>query len=204
VPTKTGALKASPVPRRRDQVLMKALREATRAELAEYGYAGVTFEGVARRARTSKRVLYRRYRSRAHMVADALPRLSWRPQPTNTASSLREDLLAIFTALVDRFERIGIDTYCGLLSEMDVALLDEHTAELSQRFAQTMRTALSQAVERGEIGPSPITDRVVMVALALLRNEILFSRCTVSAQTLTELIDSVYIPLVNAVSHQDP
>jgi AcrR family transcriptional regulator len=40
---------------------MSAIRAATRAELADYGYAGVTFEGVARRAQTSKPVLYRRY-----------------------------------------------------------------------------------------------------------------------------------------------
>jgi AcrR family transcriptional regulator len=203
VPTKTGELPARPVPRRRDEVLVNALREATRAELAEHGYAGVTFEGVARRARTSKRVLYRRYRSRAHMVADALPALSWQPKPTKAKGSLRKELLAIFSAVVDRFERIGIDTFCALLSELDVALLDEYSAELSERFTQTLRSALSQAAERGEIGPSPIPDRVVTAGLALLRHEMLFSRRAVSRQTLLELIDTVYFPLIAAVSDQE-
>jgi hypothetical protein len=136
------------------------------------------------------------------MVADALPALSWQPKPAKTKGSLRTELLEIFSAVVDRFERIGIDTFCALLSELDVALLDEYSAELSQRFTQTLRAALCQAAERGEIGPSPIPDRVVTAGLALLRHEMLFSRRAVSRQTLVELIDTVYFPLIAAVSDQ--
>lgn len=202
VPKESDALETGRATRRRDEVLMTAIREATSAELAEYGYAGVTFRGVARRARTSKHVLYRRYRSRAHMVLDALPAFSWPPQPSSTPGSLREELLAILSALVDRFERIGIDTYCGLLSELDEALLDEFIAEMSQRFSHPVRSALSHAVDRGEIGPAHIPDRVVTAIITLLREELLFSRRTVSRQTLIELIDTVYIPLVTVVSHQ--
>src|ERR1700744_1203463 len=98
-------------PRPRDDVLMDAIREATRAELADHGYPGVTFEGVARRAKTSKPVLYRRYRSRAHMVVDALIVLPRQPLPASGAPSLREDMMALLDAIMLRLNRIGIDTY---------------------------------------------------------------------------------------------
>jgi hypothetical protein len=54
--------------RRRNDKLMAAIHEATRAQLAERGYAGVTFEGVARRARTSRSVLYRRAPERLRAI----------------------------------------------------------------------------------------------------------------------------------------
>ena len=43
--------------RRRADDLLAAIDHATRAELEDRGYQGVTFDGVARRARTSKPVL---------------------------------------------------------------------------------------------------------------------------------------------------
>jgi AcrR family transcriptional regulator len=95
--------------RRRNDKLMAAIHEATRAQLAERGYAGVTFEGVARRARTSRSVLYRRYRSRAQMVADALGALRWQPD-WMTTGTLRQDLLLILTAILESFYIVGIDT----------------------------------------------------------------------------------------------
>jgi AcrR family transcriptional regulator len=185
--------------RRRDEVLMAAIQAATRAELAERGYAGVTFEGVARRARTSKPVLYRRYRSRAHMVADALPALHWQPLQ-ETAGSLRQDLLLIVTAILDRFHLVGVDTYRRLGAEADDELFDEMSTLLSELTSRTFHRALSDARERGEIGPVDIPERVEMTLLALVRNELFFTRNPVDHNTVTDFIDVVYIPLINAVS----
>ena len=51
---------------------MSAIRDATYAELKEHGYSGVTFEGVARRAKTSKPVLYRRWADRRALLRDVV------------------------------------------------------------------------------------------------------------------------------------
>lgn len=182
---------------------MAAIREATRAELAEHGYWAVTFEGVARRARTSKHVLYRRYRSRAHMVLDAVPTFSWQPDRTIETRSLREDLLALLRASVDRAERIGLDTYRAILSEVDDELFHESTIAVSQQFSDAIRAALTCARERGEIGPAPIPEAVVRVPIALLRNELLIERRAVNRTTLIELVDTIFIPLVIAVSQDE-
>ena len=86
-------------PRRRGQLLFEAIFEATVAELAETGYAGLAMERIAARARTSKASLYRRWPSRADLVVDAIrhcsPELSHPPDTGN----LREDLLSLLRGM---------------------------------------------------------------------------------------------------------
>jgi AcrR family transcriptional regulator len=190
--------------RRRDDVLMAAIREATRAELADFGYAGVTYEGVARRARTSKPVLYRRYPSRAHMVVDALPNLRWQPDDDGIAplQSLREDLLALFGAVVDNFLAIGIDNYRSLIGDADDDLFNFLDAQVTGLADRTVYPALARARERGEIGPHEIPRRAATSIGVLLRDEMVFARNDIGADTITELLDTVYLPLIRTVSTQ--
>jgi AcrR family transcriptional regulator len=180
---------------------MSAIREATRAELTEHGYPGVTFEGVARRAKTSKPVLYRRYRSRAHMVVDALLAVPRQPVAACETPSLREDLLALLDAVMLRLDRIGIDTYRSLIADADDELLDTITAQLAELADQTIYRALSDARDRGEIGPAKIPDRAATAIAALVRNEVFFIRGPVSREALIDILDNVYLPLIDAVSH---
>ena len=53
------------LPRRRDRALIDAIHAATLAELADTGYMGLSIERVAKRARTSKAAIYRRWPARA-------------------------------------------------------------------------------------------------------------------------------------------
>jgi AcrR family transcriptional regulator len=200
-----AANEAGPV-RRRDEVLMEAIREATRAELADFGYAGVTYEGVARRARTSKPVLYRRYPSRAHMVVDALPNLRWQPDDDGIAPShsLREDLLALFGTVVDNFLAIGIDNYRSLIGDADDDLFNFLDAQVTGLAERVVYPALARARERGEIGPHEIPRRAATSIGVLLRDEMVFARNDIGADTITELLDTVYLPLIRTVSAQPP
>jgi AcrR family transcriptional regulator len=181
---------------------MSAIREATRGELAEHGYPGVTFEGVARRAKTSKPVLYRRYRSRAHMVVDAMLELPHQPVPACGAPSLREDLLTLLGAVIARLDRIGIDTYRSLIADADDELLDTITVELAELADQTIYRALTNARERGEIGPANIPDRAATAIAALVRNEVFFTRGRIGKEALIDILDNVYLPLIQAVSNR--
>jgi len=65
------------VPRRRryGAALEEALLDAAWDELGEIGYAGFTVDAVARRAGTSRPVLYRRWPSRARLVLAASERM---------------------------------------------------------------------------------------------------------------------------------
>src|SRR5437660_1497229 len=105
--------------RRRADSLVDAIRAATRAELTERGYAGVTFEGVARRARTSKPVLYRRYRSRAHLVFDAIGPVIMVQSQGIATKSLRDDLLTLLRRVTAQLQAYGTDTIRNLIGEAD-------------------------------------------------------------------------------------
>jgi AcrR family transcriptional regulator len=190
------------VARRRDDVLMSAIREATRDELTDHGYPGVTFEGVARRAKTSKPVLYRRYRSRAHMVVDALLVLPRQPVPASPSPSLREDLLALLDAIMLRIDRIGINTYRSLIADADDELFETITTQLAELADQTIHRALSDARDRGEIGPAEIPDRAATAIAALVRNEVFFARGPVGRAALIDILDNVYLPLIDALSRR--
>ncbi|MEV4897159.1 helix-turn-helix domain-containing protein, partial [Nonomuraea sp. NPDC055795] len=82
-------------PRRRGEALHAAIFQATLDELAEVGYAKLTMERVAERARTGKASLYRRWPTRLELVMAAV--YSVLPDPSDVADtgSLRGDLLAL-------------------------------------------------------------------------------------------------------------
>ena len=207
VSSKQNGAQAPAAVRRRDDVLMEAIREATRAELADFGYAGVTYEGVARRVRTSKPVLYRRYPTRAHMVVDALPNLRWQSDDGVAPSqSLREDLLALFGAMVDNFLAIGIDNYRSLVGDADDDLFKVLDAQVTGLAERTVFPALARARERGEIGPHEVPSRAATSIGVLLRNEMVFARNDIGpdTDTIAEILDTVYLPLIKTVSAQPP
>jgi AcrR family transcriptional regulator len=184
--------------RRRAGELADAIRAATLAELTDHGYAGVTYEGVARRARTSKPVLYRRYRSRGQMVLDAVVPHTIDEIAYIDTGSLRGDLIAVLEQIAARVQHVGIKAYHGIIGESGDSLADT-VAELDGGTSQKMRKILDTARARGEIGPGPIPGRVVLLPLVMLRHDALF-RHLFDPASITDMIDSVYLPLVKAVS----
>lgn len=201
VPNRKVTSEPAPATRRRDDVLMSAIRDATWAELTDRGYSGVTFEGVARRAKTGKPVLYRRYSSRAQMVTDALPTL--RTPPTEEPSqNLRDDIVGMVQSLVNQWHEIGIDTFRSLIAEADDATLQTFQTKVAAQTDHTIRRALDAARQRGEIGPAEISDRVALNILALMRNELLFGRNTNQSSTVAELVDDIYLPAIAAASRK--
>ena len=58
--------------RRRGDALLGAIHAAVLDELADNGYAGLSIERVADRARTGKASIYRRWPTRMELVLDAL------------------------------------------------------------------------------------------------------------------------------------
>lgn len=133
------------------------------------------------------------------MVTEALPSLHW-PSQWNSTGSLRQDLLDIFGAILERFYSVGVDTYRRLGAEADDELFEEWTTLISELVALTIHLALADARDRGEIGPTAIPETVETALLALVRNEVFFTLNTVDDERLSALIDEAYLPLVRTVS----
>ena len=83
-------------PRRRGQALQDAILDAALTELAEVGYANLTMERVAARAKASKASVYSRWPSRIELVMDVFYHLMPDPAVPADTGTLRGDLLAAF------------------------------------------------------------------------------------------------------------
>lgn len=184
--------------RRYGAELDEAIRQAVRDELEENTYAGLTFEGVAKRAQTSKPVIYRRYTSRAHMVLDAWVQYSSETDHRFVSSgNLRRDLLTLGRDFSDRFEHVGIETMRGLLAEIPADEAQTLTRTTSSWVLNALTTILDAARERGDISPDPLPPRVQSLPLVLVRHELLFTG-KLNDDVLAELIDTVWLPLLTA------
>ncbi len=185
--------------RRTREHVEEAIAAAVREELTERGYQGVTYEGVARRAQTSKPVLYRRYSSRAEMVLRALGRSLGDEFPAGLPRrSLRDGLIAMLRDALERFETIGGDNFRALIGEADQPILELFSGAMEMAERVLAEQVVAPAVARGELGLNPIAPCVFRVPFAVLREQVLFR--TGPALTLEEITDTICVPLLKAAS----
>ncbi|MEU3343423.1 TetR/AcrR family transcriptional regulator [Streptomyces sp. NPDC006700] len=103
-PMTTNADEPQTRPRRRvpagAAVLREDVTEAIRAavfeELASVGYARMSIEGIARRAGVGKTAVYRRWRSKLHLVLDIVSALAVQGLPAPDTGSLEGDLRLLY------------------------------------------------------------------------------------------------------------
>lgn len=190
---------SQPATRRRGDVLRSDILGAVLDELRDHGYSGVTYDGVARRAHTSKPVLYRRWRSRAHLVQDALAAQLPSVTPAPDTGNLRGDLIALLQLVRTRFEVAGAQTIRGIVADADAELRNV-VLEFTDSFADEIsRTVLQRARDRGEIGPAAIPPLVSSMPLILFRHELLLTD-EPSDKRIEEIVDTACLPLLNATT----
>jgi AcrR family transcriptional regulator len=185
------------LPRRRGETLYDAILAATRAELAEVGYARLTIERVAERARASKASLYRRWSSRMELAVVAVYRALPDPTSPPDTGSLRGDVFATLRVNADLLAGPAGEALRGLFSD---ALRDgARTAEL-RRYSQgngrtAMREITRRAVARGEVDAAAVTPCRLDVAQAMLRQQFLFNGAPIPDHVIAEIVDEVVVPL---------
>jgi AcrR family transcriptional regulator len=190
-----------PRSRRRGEALESAILRAAWEELTAVGYASLTMEGVAARAKTSKAVIYRRWPSRPALVLAAMrqqaPLLSGEVPDTG---ELRGDVLALLRRISRRLGEVGQETIFGLLADYfrDDELFASLQTEVLQVGTDVMRTILRRADERGEVRLDRITRRMATLPVDLARHELLITRTPVPENALLEIVDDIFLPLVRA------
>lgn len=185
-------------PRRTTSQLEHDIHAAVQATLLSDGYRGVTFEEVARRAQVSKPVLYRRYADRATMVLDTLKNeLRGELGESGSTGSLRGDLLAWFSQARDRATLIGADTYRGLIGEADPTVLTAVSGIAKDATDLIRERIIDPAVDRGELGPVPLPDRILTIPLHLVRDSIVFEGVS---PDIPDLVDAVALPLYQSAT----
>jgi len=184
--------------RRRGAKLEAALLEAAWQELDAVGYANLTIDGVAKRAGTSRTVLYRRWRNRPELVIAAIrqrgPMLSGEVPDTG---SLRGDVLALLRRASGRLAEIGPQTVFGLFSEYtsDIEVFDDLQSQVVPIGANAMARILERARARGEVR-GPVSPRVARLPVDLQRHEVLVTRAPASDKAILQIVDEIFLPLV--------
>ncbi|MFG2986126.1 TetR/AcrR family transcriptional regulator [Streptomyces sp. NPDC048258] len=143
--------------RPRDTRVDEAILTATRELLAEAGYAGLTMDAVAERARIGKAAIYRRHATKQEMVFSAAVHGADLPDPPDTGS-LRGDLVALVREIVDHLTNpAAAAAIPGLMGDLS------SSPELAARFQDILVTRqqlgiehlLDRAVARGELRTAP-------------------------------------------------
>lgn len=186
------------LPRRRGEELNAAILRAALEELAEVGYAKLTMEGVAERARTGKASVYRRWPSRMELAIEAVYHSMPDPDSPPDTGTLRGDLLATLRRNAEILAGPAGEALRGLLSDV---LRDRGRAkelrDLSRGAGRRgVQEICRRAVERGEIDQEAITPRRLDVAQAMLRQEFLFHGTPIPDETIVAIVDEVMLPLL--------
>ncbi|MEC0330733.1 TetR/AcrR family transcriptional regulator [Paenibacillus sp. FSL R5-0527] len=180
--------------RRRGAELEAAILQAAWNELLEVGFPSLTIEGVAARAQTSKPVIYRRWPNREELVLAAIQNiLPAPPEEVPNTGNLRSDVIIVLNRLNEMLRQIGPETIHGLMSVLTGIPLSEL---ISFRRTNTMQTILNRAVERGEIRREKITPRIAKLPVDLIRHEVLITYEPVSQDTIAEIVDEIFLPLI--------
>ncbi|GCB53294.1 TetR/AcrR family transcriptional regulator [Streptomyces sp. NL15-2K] len=192
--TASGRPKAS---RRRGAALEAAILKAAWDEVNAVGMAGLTMDGIAERAGTSKAVLYRRWPNRVALVIAAIRREGSFADEVPDSGSLREDVLLLLRRMSKRFAGAEREIVLGLLAEYFRS--PEVAGYLRGQFfgAETMMSILERADGRGEVQLNRITSRVASLPVDLVRHELFRTQAPVPEETLEEIVDGVFLPLLH-------
>jgi AcrR family transcriptional regulator len=189
-------------PRRRGPALDAAILQATVAEIVQYGYADLSIERVAERARASKASVYRRWPRKVALVLaavyDQLPDTAVAPD----TGSLRGDLLALFRSAARPLAGPAGLAIRGLVSDAlrDPELAAQLRGYTRGRSVAALRDVLRQAGQRGELSPEAITPRQLEAGLSMLRFHFLVNGAPVADTVVVEIVDEVVLPLFGAVA----
>ncbi|WP_158886819.1 TetR/AcrR family transcriptional regulator [Amycolatopsis anabasis] len=185
-------------PRRRGPALERAIFEATLAELADHGYAELSLERVATRARTGNASLYRRWRHRAELVVDALLYAVPDHDEVPDSGDVREDVLEVLRRMLGVLNGPVAEGVRGLLAES--LRSPEATGRARARLIDTRQdlllAILRNGVARGQVRPEAVTPRIADVAPALIAHEFILRGRPVPDETLTAVVDEVLLPLI--------
>ncbi len=150
------------VGRPRESRIDQALAAATRALLAEIGYANLTVDAIAARAGVGKAAIYRRHATKQELVfAAAIHDLDLQRPPDTGA--LRTDLAGLIGDIINTLSNpVAAAAVPGLLA--DITADPAMTARFQQSFIALERKylveVLNRAAARGELPNPPDPDLV--------------------------------------------
>ena len=186
--------------RPRDPSRDGAIRAAILRVLAAEGYAALTMDAVATEAGVGKATIYRRWRTKTELVADAVAALGDELTVVADGGSLEDDLRQLMRGLVTTVNGpIGAATR-SLLSAMahEPQLRTAFLAGPMRHWQGTFAQVWKRAEERGEVRPGLAGTAVAATASAAILQRWLFGLEPVDQTFADEVLADVVLPLVAA------
>jgi AcrR family transcriptional regulator len=184
--------------RRRGEELDAAIRDAVLGLLAANGPGGVTMEAVAAAARTSKPVLYRRWRDSTSLLRDTLLRMATAAIPHEDTGSYRGDMLAILRGWAALFSGPDAPTLQALISAMphDQELTDTFREDVIGWRKEEMAALLSRGIARGDVRADVPVEIARELGQSVLWHRLLITGDPITDDLVVQLVDEVLVPFV--------
>ncbi|MEU3722259.1 TetR/AcrR family transcriptional regulator [Streptomyces sp. NPDC031705] len=188
--------------RRRGPALERAILDAALEQLSTVGWHALTMEAVAAGARTGKAALYRRWSSKADLVAevlrDGLPGLG----EIADHGSVREDLYLLCVRMRDVMRSPAGVALRAVLHECDHAHVDRFREViwkgLHEPAHEVIRALVRRGIERGDVrsdATSPLVADVIP-AMFMYRAKVCGSEWPDAE--IAEMIDGLMVPMLRA------
>ena len=186
--------------RRRGEELEAALLEAAWAELVEVGFARLTMESVAARAKTGVAVLYRRWPRKDDLVLAAIQHYGvTHPVDLPDTGSLRGDMIAMLSGFSNvrvSFAAVVSAAFSGLLASTGLTPAEVREKIMGDRPLWSDRI-FARAHERGEIDLDRIPPVVLTMPFDLMRHDMLMTYKPIPPERVLEIVDALFMPLVS-------
>ena len=187
--------------RRRGEELEAALLDAAWDELAEAGFAKLTMESVASRAKTGVAVLYRRWPNKDDLALAAIRHYrDTNPFEVPDTGSLRGDLLGMLHGINDArntFTVVVAAAFAGLMSGSGLTPAEVRARVIEDRPVRS-HEIFRRAHERGEIDLDAVPPAVLSMPFDLMRHDLLMTLKPAPAERLAAIVDELFLPLVAA------
>jgi AcrR family transcriptional regulator len=191
--------------RRRGEELEAAILEAAWDELVDVGFAKLTMESVATRAKTGVAVLYRRWPRKDDLVLDAIQHYgATHPVAIPDTGSLRGDMIAMLSGFSNvrvSFATVVSAAFSGLLTSSGLTPAQVREKLIADRPLWSLEI-YRRAHERGEIDLDRIPRIVLSMPFDLMRHDMLMTYKPIPEERVLEIVDDLFMPLITAASRK--
>jgi AcrR family transcriptional regulator len=178
--------------RPRDEGVDEKILAAALARLTRLGYEGLRVDDVAADAAVAKTTVYRRWASKAGLVADVMRGIYIDRVQADDHGNLRDDLIALVTEgyelLFEGPGRVFEDLVRESGTSRDLADLIRSTTDARRR---AFHQAMNRAVARGELDPSVDHELVIDLLVGPLWTRLLVSDNPMRRSDVETIVDTV-------------
>jgi len=187
--------------RKRGDTLVESIYDAAVKLIKEVGYANLTFQQIAKAAKTSRSVLYRRWANMFDLLMEIVDDRSSKAlggqliDRIENTGTLRGDLLNLLTLYQSIYAEIGPEILSAVLFEIGQGnnKVPEAEVDAAAKNILVMRKLLKNAKSRGE-KIKEVSDITLTLPFNLIRMENLMYK-NVDSNRIALFVDEILLPV---------